>query len=71
MIFDTESPELIPGFNKLIQHLKDLETQNKNLKEENERIKFKCERVTRLYEELDQKNDHIISLLTDEQKKQI
>ena len=71
MIFETESPELIPGFNKLIQHLRDLETQNKNLKEENERIKFKCDRVTRLYEELDQKNDHIISLLTDEQKKQI
>ena len=68
MTYDTESPELIPGINKLIEHLKDLEQKNKVLTEENERYKFKCERLTILYEELDQKNDKIVSLLTEEQK---
>ena len=34
MTYDTESPELIPGINELIEHLKDLEKQNKSLKEE-------------------------------------
>ena len=68
MTYDTESPELIPGINKLIDHLKELEQKNKVLTEENERYKFKCERLTILYEELDQKNDKIVSLLTEEQK---
>ncbi len=68
MTYDTESPELIPGINKLIDHLRELEQKNKVLTEENERYKFKCERLTILYEELDQKNDKIVSLLTEEQK---
>ena len=71
MTYDTESPELIPGINKLIEYLKDLEKQNKVLKEENERYKFKCERLTILYEDLDQKNDKMISLLTEEQKQKL
>lgn len=68
MTYDTESPELIPGINKLIDHLRELEQKNKVLTEENERYKYKCERLTILYEELDQKNDKIVSLLTEEQK---
>ncbi len=68
MTYDTESPELIPGINKLIDHLRELEQKNKVLTEENERYKFKCERLTIMYEELDQKNDKIVSLLTEEQK---
>ena len=71
MTYNTESPELIPGINKLIEHLKELEQKNKSLKEENERYKFKCERLTIMYEELDQKTDHLVSLLTEEQKKSL
>ena len=68
MTYDTESPELIPGINELIEHLKDLEKQNKVLTEENERYRFKCERLTIMYENLDQKHDKVVSLLTEEQK---
>ena len=68
MTYETQSPELIPGINELIEHIKVLEQKNKSLKEENDRYKFKCERLTIMYEELDQQNDKIISLLTEEQK---
>ena len=68
MIYGTQSPELIPGINELIEHIKVLEQRNKVLQEENDRYKFKCERLTIMYEELDQKNDHMVNLLTEEQK---
>tara|TARA_B100000674_G_C37393204_1_gene712823 strand:- start:32 stop:223 length:192 start_codon:yes stop_codon:yes gene_type:complete len=59
MVLEEKEPELIPGVNELVEYIKELEVKNRVLTEERDRLEFKCERLTLLYEELDQKLDTI------------